>query len=190
MIASEIGTSIPSRPTRSDAHALRKNGCPAKATVGSAIIADIQWNKVRVASSAPDQTATDSSMTFIIAKPDTPSRSSRSRPCASLSPDDRASLSSSCASWPIRASAVIRVSASMPGAAWTVARLRVRFTRAADTPGRAISADSMAVMQAAQWIWGRDRISRCASSSGVRAAAIAMGATAQAGQAISPGVWI
>ena len=68
MIASEIGTSMPSRPRRRLAQAERKNGCPAKITVGMAMAAEIQWNMSRVASSAPDQTATDSSITFIIEK--------------------------------------------------------------------------------------------------------------------------
>ena len=48
--------------------------------------------------SAPDQTATDRSMTFIIAKPDTPSRINRSRPARSVSVAATASGSSSCAS--------------------------------------------------------------------------------------------
>jgi len=37
-----------------------------------------RWNMSRVASDAPDQTATDNSITFIIAKPATPTRSKRS----------------------------------------------------------------------------------------------------------------
>ena len=70
-IASVIGTSMFSRPPRSAAQALRKKGWPEKAMAGSAIAAEIQWNMSRVASAAPDQTATDSSMTFIAAKPAT-----------------------------------------------------------------------------------------------------------------------
>ena len=67
------------------AQALRKKGWPEKATVGTAMIAEIRWNRSRVASVAPDQTATDSSMMFIMLNPATPSRISRSRPCRSVS---------------------------------------------------------------------------------------------------------
>jgi len=110
MMASEIGTSIPSRPTRSRAQAARKNGWPAKATVGSAIIADSRWNMSRVTSAAPDQTATDSSMMFIIAKNATASRISRSRPVWSASVADSATMSSGSASYPNAASRAIRAS--------------------------------------------------------------------------------
>ena len=78
--ASEIGTSIPSRPTRSADQADLKNGWPQKITVGMAIRAEIQWNISRVAASAPDQTATDRSMMFIMAKKATPNRIKSSRP--------------------------------------------------------------------------------------------------------------
>ena len=50
--------------------------------------------------SAPDQTATDSSMTFIEAKPATPMRASRSRPSASVRVASSAALSSGRASKP------------------------------------------------------------------------------------------
>ena len=60
--------------------------------------ADIRWNMSRVGPSAPDQTATDKSMMFIMAKPATPSRISNSRPWRSVSVMDRVPASSSCAS--------------------------------------------------------------------------------------------
>jgi hypothetical protein len=63
-----------------------------------AMAAEIQWNRSRVASFRPDQTATDRSMTFIIEKPATPSRISSSRPCRSVSVADSRPASSSCAS--------------------------------------------------------------------------------------------
>ena len=87
-----------SRPARSAETALRKKGWAEKATVGSTMAAEIQWNRSRVGPSAPDQTAMDSSMTFIAAKPATASRISRSRPARSLARADSAVLSSSCAS--------------------------------------------------------------------------------------------
>ncbi|EKD61047.1 MAG: hypothetical protein ACD_54C00424G0004 [uncultured bacterium] len=96
--ASEIGKSIPNRPTRKPAQADLKNGCPEKITVGIAIAAEIQWNMSRVAPSAPDHTATDNSITFIIEKNATPSRISRSRPCLSVSVALNSPASSSCAS--------------------------------------------------------------------------------------------
>ena len=82
----------------SEVQALAKKGCPQKATVGSAMAPLIQWNRSRVAASAPDQTATDRIMMFIIAKPDTPIRISRSRPTRSAVVAARAPGSSSCAS--------------------------------------------------------------------------------------------
>ncbi len=81
LMASEIGTSMFSRPTRSALHAFLKNGMPENATVGKAIAAETQCIRSRVASVAPDQTDTDSSITFIAAKPATASRASKSRPC-------------------------------------------------------------------------------------------------------------
>ena len=66
--------------------------------VGRAISAEIQWNRSRVASAAPDHTATDNSMMFIIAKPATPRRISNSRPAFSVAVVDRMLASSSCAS--------------------------------------------------------------------------------------------
>ena len=68
----EIGTSMLVRPALSALKAERKNGWPAKATAGTAMTADSQWNRVRVASpiepSWPDHMATDSSMTLAAAK--------------------------------------------------------------------------------------------------------------------------
>ena len=66
-IASEIGTSMFSRRPDSAPQPLLKKGCAEKATVGSAIAAEIQWNRSRVASVAPDQTATESSITLAAA---------------------------------------------------------------------------------------------------------------------------
>ena len=71
-------------PLRNAAQALRKNGTPEKAIAGRVIAAEIQWNISRVASSAPDQTDTDKSMTFMLANPATASRIKRSRPARSL----------------------------------------------------------------------------------------------------------
>ncbi len=88
---------MPSRRALSDVQAETKKGWPAKASVGSAMAAEIQWKRSRVAASAPDQTATDRSMMFIIAKPATPSRIRRSRPRLSVSVTDRRPGSSSCA---------------------------------------------------------------------------------------------
>ncbi len=95
-----IGTSMFSCLFDSAAHALRKNGCPEKAMVGRAIAAEIQWNISRVASAAPDQTDTDKSMTFMLAKPATASRISNSRPARSLAVAFRVPASNSCASNP------------------------------------------------------------------------------------------
>ena len=83
--ASEIGTSMLTRPCFSPPQAEAKKGWPTKTTVGSAMAAEIQWNMSRVAASAPDQTAIDKSMMFIIAKPATPIRIKRSRPRLSVS---------------------------------------------------------------------------------------------------------
>ena len=52
----------------------------------------------RVAPVAPDQTATDRIMMFIIAKPATPMRIRMSRPCLSAAVELRTEASSSCAS--------------------------------------------------------------------------------------------
>ena len=60
--------------------------------------AETQCSRSRVVSLAPDQTATDSSMTFIAAKPATPMRASRSRPSASVRVASSAALSSGRAS--------------------------------------------------------------------------------------------
>ena len=73
---------------RSAANALVKNGSPATAAAGSAIKAEIQWKRSRVSAvmsdALPAQTATDSSMTFIAAKPATASARTRRRiSCAS-----------------------------------------------------------------------------------------------------------
>ena len=73
-----------SRRTRS-ADQRAKNGRRRRRSAGSAITAESQCIRSRVTPSAPDQTATDSSITFIEAKPATPSRTSRSRPSASIS---------------------------------------------------------------------------------------------------------
>ena len=135
--ASEIGTSIPNRPARKDAHADRKNGWPEKATVGRAMTAEIRWNMSRVAAVAPDQTATDSSMMFIIAKNAMPRRINRSRDWRSFSVPDRATISSGSASNPSRANWAIIASGVTPGSWRTRTRFRVRLTRASVTPAMA-----------------------------------------------------
>ena len=63
---------MPSLPRRREAQADLKKGCPTKITVGSAMAPEIQWKRSRVAASAPDQTATERSITFIIEKKATP----------------------------------------------------------------------------------------------------------------------
>ncbi len=174
-----------SRAARSAPQALRKNGCAENAMVGSAIAALIQWNMSRVASAAPDQTATDSSITFIIAKPATPSRISSSRPVRSTCVPASVAASSSCASQPWRVSSSASVPASTPGSASTIARFSVRFTRARRTPGMADRLRSTPAMQAAQWIAGSDSNS-CSPPFGAPsrpATAPAAGAAEQAGQA-------
>ena len=82
----------------SAAQALRKNGWPEKAIVGRAIAAESQWKRSRVASAAPDQTDTDKSITFMLAKPATASRISSSRPARSFAVALSVPGSSSCAS--------------------------------------------------------------------------------------------
>ena len=151
---------MPSRPTRRLAQADLKKGWPAKITVGSAMAAEIQWNRSRVASPAPDQTATDSSMTFIMLNPATPSRISRSRPCLSVSVALSRPGSSSCASYPTPFSTPISRSAVTSGAASTLTRRRVRFTRALRTPSTFCRLCSTSEMQAAQCAVGSDSISR------------------------------
>ena len=96
--ASEIGKSMPSRPRRTPASAERKKGWPENSTVGIAMAPEIRWKMSRVASEAPDHTATDSSITFIIAKNATPRRISRSRPMRSFSVPDSATRSRGSAS--------------------------------------------------------------------------------------------
>ncbi len=78
-IASEIGTSMLSRPTRSASQACLKKGCAENAMIGSEIAAETQWNRSRVASAAPDHTAMDRIITFIMPNPATPSRISMLR---------------------------------------------------------------------------------------------------------------
>ena len=72
---------------------MRKKGCAAKATAGSAMAAETQCIRSRVEPSAPDQTETESSMTFIEAKPATAMRARRSRPSASMRVASSAALS-------------------------------------------------------------------------------------------------
>ena len=133
-IANEIGTSMFNRPARNAVQACLKNGCAENAMVGNAIAAEIQWNMSRVGPSAPDQTATDNSITFIAANPATASRISRSRPALSVSVARKAVASSSCASNPALPRTSTSVAAVMSGDASICARLRVRFTRAPRTP--------------------------------------------------------
>ena len=83
-MASTMGTSMFSRRAFSADHALRKKGCAEKAMAGKTMAAEIQWNMSRVAASAPDQTDTDRSITFIDAKPATAMRIRRSRPARSV----------------------------------------------------------------------------------------------------------
>ena len=73
-----------SRARRNADSALCQNGAEVKQTVGRAIAAEIQCRKLRVSPSAPDQIETESSMTFIIAKPATASRTNRARASGSL----------------------------------------------------------------------------------------------------------
>ncbi len=51
----EIGTSMLARQRRRASHADEKNGRPANAMAGTLMSAESQWNRPRVASSAPDQ---------------------------------------------------------------------------------------------------------------------------------------
>lgn len=85
-----IGTSMLSRRAARAEKAERRKGLPAYAAAGSAMSADSQWKKSRVSDempdALPDQTETDNSMTFIIAKPATASERSSSLPAASASP--------------------------------------------------------------------------------------------------------
>ena len=174
---------MPSRRAFSEAQAERKKGCPAKTSVGSVIAAEIQWNRSRVASSAPDQTAKDSSMTFIIANPATPSRISRSRPARSVAVVDRRPGSSSCAGKPAPFSAAIRSSTFTEGAAATETRFCVRLTRADFTPGMAFSVRSTSEMQTAQCAVGSDSMMPASRSARFAAMDSAEGAATQAGQA-------
>ena len=136
-IASEIGTSMLSRLAPSAARALAKNGCAAKATVGKAIRAEIRWKKSRVTSAAPDQTATESSIRFIIAKPDTPSRIRSAFAPASASTGASIAASSSSAGQPARVTASASAAASTPAPASMTTRFSDRLTRAERTPGTA-----------------------------------------------------
>ena len=94
-----MGTSMFTRPARKAPHAEAKKGTAENARAGSAIAAETQWNITRVTSPAPDQTATEIAITFIIAKPATAARARRRRPASSLA-GRRAVASSSCASKP------------------------------------------------------------------------------------------
>ncbi len=88
--ASEIGTSMLSAPRDSAFTAEEKNGRPAKAMAGRPISAEIQWNRSRVAASAPDHTETDRSMMLPAANPAIASAINSARPsalCASASAD-------------------------------------------------------------------------------------------------------
>ena len=174
---------MPSRRAFSEAQAERKKGCPAKTSVGSVIAAEIQWNRSRVASSAPDQTAKDRIMTFIIAKAATPSRISNSRPARSVAVVDRRPGSSSCAGNPAPFSASINVSAVTEGAAATETRFCVRLTRADFTPGMAFSVRSTSEMHTAQCAVGSDRMMPASRSARFAAMDSAEGAATQAGQA-------
>ena len=92
-MAVEIGTSMSRRRARRARRALAKKGCAAKAVAGSAMAAEIQCMRSRVEPSAPDQTETEKSITFIEAKPATAMRARRSRPSASTRVASRAALS-------------------------------------------------------------------------------------------------
>ena len=59
---------------------------PAKIIAGSAISAETQWNRSRVAPSAPDHTETDRSMMLPAAKPATATATSSSDSVRSLRP--------------------------------------------------------------------------------------------------------
>ena len=171
-----------------------KNGCAAKATAGSAIAAEIQCSRSRVLPSAPDQTATDSSMTFISAKPgDADAGEQRAALGIGRGSASSAALSSGRASKPARSSAAIRRS-SAPGASSAV--IGDALERQVDAGGRDARARPQArstpVMQSAQWIAGSDSsMRRRGRRSGLRRCAVcgARGArAAQAGQpARSPG---
>ena len=140
-----------------------------------------------MAALAPDQTATENSMTFIIAKPDTAMRVSRARPRVSVSTAAISSASSSRALWPCSASRSISRAGARPGASMRTVRV-LRLTRASRTPGRDISARSTEAMQAAQWISGSD-----SSTSPVPEPAASSrrggGRAAQPGQAAAMVIW-
>ena len=167
--------------------ALMKKGWAQKAMAGRVIAALIQWNRSRVASAAPDQTETDSSITFIEANPATARRISNSRPRRSVAVAAMVPASSSCASYPTPSTTCTRSAASTSASAFTWARFRVRFTRASRTPGAAFSARSTVSIQAAQWMPGSDSARVAPSSSRARRAmSSAAGAAEQAGQAEMP----
>ena len=111
MTPMEIGTSMLVRPRRNAAQAERKKGWPAKMIAGIAMAAEIQWNRPRVLPSAPDQTLTDNSITFMPAKAATASGASSGLTCDS----ERAKAPlRGCASKPIRASSSTRSRAFNP----------------------------------------------------------------------------
>src|SRR3546814_9583040 len=68
-----LGTYMLVCPWRRACHTDLKHTRPEKASVGSAIAADSQWNRSRVSPAAPDHTEIESPMMFIAAKPATAS---------------------------------------------------------------------------------------------------------------------
>jgi hypothetical protein len=162
----EIGTSMLVRPAMSACTAERKKGSPAKAIAGSAISAETQCSRSRVAGPIepawPDHTATDSSITLAAAKPATPMARSTSRSwraCASSS----AAASKGAARKPRAASLDTRACASSGAPSQASDSRRVeKLTRAWRTDGSRASADSTSQTQAPQTSpstcsWSRQR---------------------------------
>ncbi len=121
--------------------------------------AESQWNSARDDPPAPDQTETESSMTFIAAKPATASaRSSfaeaRQRSLAALS-------DSGCASNPAAEKAAISAGSSTSGA-WTSVTVRAEtFARARAMPGVRGRLRSILAMQPAQCMSGTAKRVSC-----------------------------
>ena len=157
-IAIEIGTSMSSRRARRARSATRRTA----SREGDCGQGDRRRDPVHQVAGGvarrPTRSTTESSITFIAAKPATAMRASRSRPSASTRVASSAALSRGRASKPRVGQRGISRS-STPGRSSTVAaaRFSVRLTRAAATPASARSARSTPAMQAAQWIEGSDR---------------------------------
>ena len=148
----EIGTSILVRPRRSALHADAKKGRPDQAMAGTAISADSQWNRSRLLSAAPDQTLTDSSMTFIAANPAMASALSRRRCSVSVG----GASASGWAAKPIRSSAATRPGTARSGR-WTMRTcFSPKSTRAVTMPALSAKPCSILAIHPAQRIPGTD----------------------------------